>query len=106
MRKYWTFNELDLALDGPKLDLTYDYDHLGDSTDVLQQLADGTHPYSARLPASKAPVGSESLQREDDGALMRVTQQIADKVRTSSCCGPCAVLNVLHRVAGQPGGSS
>ena len=74
MRKCWTYNELDLALDGPKVDLTYDYDHLGDSTDVLQQLADGTHPYSARLPAAKAPVGSESLQREDDGALMRLTQ--------------------------------
>jgi len=105
LRKCWIHNELDLALVGPKVDLTYDYDHLGDSTEVLQQLADGTHPFSVRLAAAKAPVvivGSESLQRADGGAVMRLTQQIADKVRTSSGCGSeWAVLNVLHRVASQ-----
>merc|ERR1712198_441756 len=105
LRKCWIHNELDLAVVGPKVDLTYDYDHLGDSTEVLQQLADGTHPFSARLAAAKAPVvivGSEALQREDGGAVMRLTQQIADKVRTSSGCEPdWAVLNVLHRVASQ-----
>merc|ERR1719221_1718697 len=105
LRKCWIHNELDLALVGPKVDLTYDYDHLGDSTEVLQQLADGSHPFSARLAAAKAPVvivGSEALQRGDGGAVMRLTQQIADKVRTSSGCGSeWAVLNVLHRVASQ-----
>ena len=75
---------------------------LGDSTEVLQQLVVGTNAYSARLAAAKAPVGSESLQREDGGAVMRLTQQIADKVRTSSGCGAeWAILNVLHRVASQ-----
>merc|ERR1712002_894673 len=43
-----------------------------------------------------------ALQRADGGAVMRLTQQIADKVRTSSGCGSeWAVLNVLHRVASQ-----
>merc|ERR1719481_1183523 len=51
LRKCWIHNELDLAVVGPKVDLTYDYDHLGDSTEVLQQLADGTHPFSARVAA-------------------------------------------------------
>jgi len=105
LRKCWIHNELDLALVGPKVDLTYDYDHLGDSTDVLQQLADGKHPFSARLAAAKNPVvivGSEALQREDGAAVMKLTQQIADKVRNTSGCAPdWAVLNVLHRVASQ-----
>jgi len=105
LRKCWIHNELDLALVGPKVDLTYDYDHLGDSTEVLAQLAAGTHPYSARLAAAKAPVvivGSEALQRADGGAVMRHTQQIAAKLRASSGCGSdWAVLNVLHRVASQ-----
>merc|ERR1740131_24604 len=94
LRKCWIHNELDLALVGPKVDLTYDYDHLGDSTEVLAQLA-----------AAKAPVvivGSEALQRADGGAVMRHTQQIAAKLRASSGCGSdWAVLNVLHRVASQ-----
>merc|ERR1712183_524296 len=105
LRKCWIHNELDLAMVGPKVDLTYDYDHLGDSTEVLQQLVDGTHPYSARLAAAKAPVvivGSEALQRADGGAVMGLTQQISDKLRTSSGCeSDWAVLNVLHRVASQ-----
>ena len=72
---------------GPKLDLTYDYDHLGETTDALKQLADGTHPYSKQLAAAKNPVvivGSDALQREDGGAVMRYTQQIASKLRQTS----------------------
>lgn len=34
-----------MAVVGPKVDLTYEYEHLGDSTTVLEQLADGIHPY-------------------------------------------------------------
>jgi len=105
LRKCWIHNELDLAMVGPKVDLTYDYDHLGDSTEVLEQLAAGTHPFNERLAAAKNPVvivGSEALQRADSGAVMRSVQQIADKARTSSGCGSdWRVLNVLHRVASQ-----
>merc|ERR1719510_630560 len=68
LRKCWIHNELNVGVVGPKVDLTYDYDHLGDTTEALKQLAEGTHPLSARLAAAKAPVvivGSEALQRED-----------------------------------------
>jgi len=105
LRKCWIHNELDLALVGPKVDLTYDYDHLGDSTEVLEQLANGTHPYCERLKAAKRPcviVGSEALQRGDNSALLRSSQQIASSLRASSGCeGDWKVLNVLHRVASQ-----
>merc|ERR1711973_819457 len=56
LRKCWIHNELNVAMVGPKLDLTYDYDHLGETTDALKQLADGTHPYSKQLAAAKNPV--------------------------------------------------
>ena len=38
MRQCWIHNELDLALGGPNVELTYDYDHLGDSTEVAPTL--------------------------------------------------------------------
>ena len=105
LRKCWIHNELNVGVVGPKVDLTYDYEHLGDSTEALKQLAEGTHPFSKQLAAAKAPVvivGSEALQREDGGAVMRFTQQIGDKLRQSSGCGhDWAVVNVLHRVASQ-----
>jgi len=94
-----------VAMVGPKLDLTYDYDHLGETTDALKQLADGTHPYSKQLAAAKNPVvivGSDALQREDGAAVMSYTQQIASKLRqTSGCANDWAIVNVLNRVASQ-----
>merc|ERR1719228_208145 len=104
LRKCWIHNELDLALVGPKVDLTYDYDHLGDSVDVLKQLADGSHPFSDRLAAAKAPVvivGSETLQRQDGAAVMALVQKIADNARAAAENPDWKVLNVLHRVASQ-----
>ena len=38
LRQCWIHNELDLAMVGPKVDLTYDYDHIGETTEVLAQL--------------------------------------------------------------------
>jgi len=105
LRKGWIHNELDVAVIGPNVDLSYDYEHLGDSTDILQKLADGSHPFAKKLAAAKRPaviVGSEALQRPDSAALMANAQKLAHDVRTKSGCGrDWRVLNVLHRVASQ-----
>merc|ERR1719266_2488964 len=105
LRKCWIHNELNVAMVGPKVDLTYDYDHLGESTDALKQLADGTHPYSSKLAAAKNPIiimGSDALQREDAGAVVNSVQQIAAKLRqTSGAPKSWPILNVLNRVASQ-----
>jgi len=105
LRKCWIHNELDLAMVGPKVDLTYDYDHIGETTEVLAQLADGSHPYCARLAKAKNPiviVGSEALQREDGASVMAHVQRIASNLRQSSgCAEDWKTLNTLHRVASQ-----
>jgi len=105
LRKCWIHNELNLAMVGPNVDLTYDYEHLGDSTDVLKQLAAGSHPFCSTLAAAKKPVvivGSEALQRNDGGAVISLVQQIADNAKNQSGADPdWKVLNVLHRVASQ-----
>lgn len=41
----WLHNELQVSVLGHKVDLSYTYNHLGDSTQVLQEIAAGTHPY-------------------------------------------------------------
>merc|ERR1740128_179796 len=105
LRKCWIHNELDLAMVGPKVDLTYDYDHLGDTASVLQELAAGTHPFAKSLNSAKNPiviVGSEALQREDGGSIISLVQQIANNAKVQSGADPeWKVLNVLHRVASQ-----
>lgn len=105
LRKGWIHNALDVAVIGPQVDLTYDYDHLGDSTDVVKQLADGSHPFAKRLASAKKPaviIGAEALQRPDAAALLANAQKLAQDVKVKSGCGSnWRVLNVLHRVASQ-----
>lgn len=42
----WLHNELQVALVGKEVDLSYTYNHLGESAKVLQEIASGTHPFS------------------------------------------------------------
>ncbi|XP_065929053.1 NADH-ubiquinone oxidoreductase 75 kDa subunit, mitochondrial isoform X2 [Magallana gigas] len=105
VRKSWINNDLEVALVGTKVDLTYDYDHLGDSTEVLKQIADGSHPFCKKLNKALRPmvvVGSTSLQRKDGQAIHNAVSTIAQTARVQSGCGEeWKVLNVLHRVASQ-----
>jgi NADH dehydrogenase (ubiquinone) Fe-S protein 1 len=105
IRKSFLHHDLEVAVIGPKLDLTYDYEHLGEDPKVLQQLISGTHAFSQKLKAAKKPaivVGSSALQRKDGLAIHANVSTLAQKVRTSSGCGEdWRVLNVLHRHAGQ-----
>uniref|UniRef100_A0A668APZ5 NADH-ubiquinone oxidoreductase 75 kDa subunit, mitochondrial n=1 Tax=Myripristis murdjan TaxID=586833 RepID=A0A668APZ5_9TELE len=105
IRKSWLHNELQVALVGREVDLSYTYDHLGESAQVLQEIASGTHPFSQVLAKAKHPVivvGSSALQREDGAAIMAAVSTIAQNARVSSGVEEgWKVLNVLHRVASQ-----
>ncbi|XP_056007402.1 NADH-ubiquinone oxidoreductase 75 kDa subunit, mitochondrial-like isoform X2 [Ostrea edulis] len=105
VRKSWIYNDLQVALVGSKVDLTYEYDYLGDSTDVLKKIADGSHPFCKTLNKARRPmvvVGSSTLQRTDSAALHAAVSTIAQTARVQSECGDSwRVLNILHRVASQ-----
>ncbi|KAK1876661.1 NADH-ubiquinone oxidoreductase 75 kDa subunit mitochondrial [Dissostichus eleginoides] len=104
IRKSWLHNELRVAMVGHNVDLSFTYDHLGEETSVLKELANGTHPFCEVLSAAKRPVvsGSSALQREDGAAILSVVSSIAQNARTSSGVEEgWKVLNILHRVASQ-----
>uniref|UniRef100_A0A665VM32 NADH-ubiquinone oxidoreductase 75 kDa subunit, mitochondrial n=1 Tax=Echeneis naucrates TaxID=173247 RepID=A0A665VM32_ECHNA len=100
IRKSWLHNELRVAMVGHHVDLSYTYDHLGEDTSVLKELANGTHPFCAKRPV--VVVGSTALQREDGAAILSTVSTIAQNARASSGVEEgWKVLNVLHRVASQ-----
>uniref|UniRef100_A0A671MCJ9 NADH-ubiquinone oxidoreductase 75 kDa subunit, mitochondrial n=1 Tax=Sinocyclocheilus anshuiensis TaxID=1608454 RepID=A0A671MCJ9_9TELE len=105
VRKSWLHNELQVAMVGHKVDLSYSYNHLGETTQVLQEIAAGTHPFCKVLAQAKKPVvvvGSSALQREDGAAIFKAVSTIAQNSRASSGVEEgWKVLNVLHRVASQ-----
>ncbi|XP_059427414.1 NADH-ubiquinone oxidoreductase 75 kDa subunit, mitochondrial [Carassius carassius] len=104
VRKSWLHNELQVAMVGHKVDLSYSYNHLGETTQVLQEIAAGTHPFCKDLAQAKKPVvvvGSSALQREDGAAIFKAVSTIAQNSLASSGVEGWKVLNVLHRVASQ-----
>lgn len=105
IRKSLINNDLSVAMVGTQVDLTYDYDHLGDSTKILEDIASGKHAFSKTLAQAKNPmvvVGSAILQRNDGASIYKAVATIAQNARVQSGCGEdWKVLNVLHRVASQ-----
>ncbi len=105
IRKCFINNELTVGLIGSKVDLTYGYEHLGDSPKILQDLLDGNHKFSAQLAKAKRPmivIGSTSLQRSDNAALFSAVTRLSQILRAQSGCGDSwRVFNVLHRWAAQ-----
>ncbi|MGH0121953.1 UNVERIFIED_CONTAM: hypothetical protein FKN15_077434 [Acipenser sinensis] len=100
IRKSWLHNDLQVAVVGSKVDLKYTYDHLGESAQILEEIASGKHPFSQDLSKAKKPmvvVGSAAFQRKDGAAIHAAVSTIAQNARTSSGLQDnWKVLNVLH----------
>lgn len=60
---------------------------MGDTTQVLNQLVDGTHPFSKTLAAAKKPMivlGAQQLSRPDGAAILAQVQKLAQAVSSKS----------------------
>ncbi|XP_004931716.1 NADH-ubiquinone oxidoreductase 75 kDa subunit, mitochondrial [Bombyx mori] len=106
IRKSFIHKETDVALVGPKVDLTYEYMHAGDSASIVKDLATGTssHAVARRLEQAKRPVvilGAEQLRGPEGAALLAYTQQLALKLHDKLADKSWKVLNVLQRTASQ-----
>lgn len=105
IRKAWVHNEIDVAVIGSKVDLTYTYDHLGDSPEILKELHNEQHPFYARLKEAKKPMiilGSDVFEREDGAGIHSCVSSLAQNLRSNLQDGDdWKVFNVLHKHAGQ-----
>lgn len=102
LRKAYIHNELDIALIGPKVDLRYQYTHIGDNPSVLIEFIGGRHDVAKKLKFAKKPlviVGSEVLERPDGGAILAAVQELS--LLACPADEGWKVLNVLHKVASQ-----
>jgi NADH dehydrogenase (ubiquinone) Fe-S protein 1 len=106
LRKAWTHNDLRVAVVGPKIDLTYSYDHLGDNTNTLSELVSGKHAFSKALSEAKRPLvilGSAVFERPDATSIYAGAAQLSEKLRDVATKEDkeWRVFNVLHRYASQ-----
>jgi NADH dehydrogenase (ubiquinone) Fe-S protein 1 len=98
LRKSHIHNDLDVAIVGPAVDLTYEYEHLGESPSVLNDLAAGKIEFSKDMKKAENVmiiIGSEAFGRKDADGVFASVQKIAKATG--------AQVNVLHNSAGQVG---
>ncbi|XP_050435934.1 NADH-ubiquinone oxidoreductase 75 kDa subunit, mitochondrial [Adelges cooleyi] len=103
IRKGYVHNELNIALLGPKVDLSYDYEHLGDSASTLKELAEKKHAFFTKLSKAKRPViilGAQQFEGPDGEVFLAQAQQLAQELTKSAEKG-WKILNILQQVAGQ-----
>ncbi|XP_063365408.1 NADH-ubiquinone oxidoreductase 75 kDa subunit, mitochondrial [Cydia amplana] len=106
IRKAFIHRDTDVAFIGPKVDLTYDYIHVGEDASIVKELASGSssHPVLKRLDQAQRPVviiGADQLSGADGAALLAHTQELALKLQDKLADKDWKVLNVLQRTASQ-----
>jgi NADH-quinone oxidoreductase subunit G len=81
IRKRYLKGGLKVGVIGPQLDLTYPYQHLGQTADVLGQVASGAHPFAEVLKNAKAPMlilGQGALRGAEGAAVLGLARKAAD----------------------------
>ena len=105
IRKRYLMGGVNIAAVGEAFDLTYPYEHLGDTADLVAKIADGSHPFAQVLKDAERPmlvIGMGALSRADGAALLASAKAIADS--TGMVSGDWNGFNVLHTAAARVGG--
>lgn len=79
LRKGVLHRGMDVASVGCAADLTFPVQHLGNTLKSLRAIADGKHPFAARLAAAERPVvlvSNRTLQRADGPAIFKLVEDI------------------------------
>jgi NADH-quinone oxidoreductase subunit G len=104
IRKRWNAGHFSVGLIGEAADITFPYDHIGDSGAAIKILLDGTHGFAEVLDAAKAPMivlGQGALRGPGGAAVLAAAWALARKCRalTADWHG----FNVLHTAAARVG---
>ncbi|MGC6440314.1 MAG: NADH-quinone oxidoreductase subunit NuoG [Candidatus Puniceispirillaceae bacterium] len=105
IRRRWLHDQLEVAVVGPEMDLTYPTTDLGDDAAILDALADGSHPFAKKLKKAKRPmliIGNGALRRADGAAVLGRAYQIAEE--TGMVGKDWNGFNVLHTAASRVAG--
>ncbi|TKY90355.1 hypothetical protein EX895_000353 [Sporisorium graminicola] len=106
IRKAYLHSGLDVGLIGEKVDLTYEYDHVGTDAKAVQELLSGKGAFAKKFKQAKKPmivVGSAVAEHADGkailGNLAELVKANKDKLLSSEWNG----YNVLQRQASRTG---
>ena len=96
---------LKIALIGKKVDLTYEYDHLGDEVKILEDIFNEKHQFVDQLKEAKRPMiilGDGVISLEDGAEIITLAKLIAEKYNFIQ--DQWNGFNILHKAAARVGG--
>ncbi|MBI2239814.1 MAG: NADH-quinone oxidoreductase subunit G [Magnetospirillum gryphiswaldense] len=105
IRKRWLKGGFKAAVIGPKTDLTFKHDYLGDQASILADIVSGKHPFFEVLKNAQNPaiiLGQGALTREDGAAILALASKLAEA--TGMVKDGWNGFNVLHTAAARVGG--
>ena len=97
IRKAYIDNNCKIGLIGPKLDLTYNYQHLSESLDYLNELSNNNSDFNKVLDKAKNPliiVGTSSINSNFGTSILETSAMLAKKIQKNKNINP---LNILHQ---------
>mmetsp|Transcript_21499 Transcript_21499/g.23925 ORF Transcript_21499/g.23925 Transcript_21499/m.23925 type:complete len:402 (-) Transcript_21499:36-1241(-) len=97
---------LEVGIVGYAPNLKHKYLHLGNTTNTLKEIAEGTHPASAKLREAKLPmiiVSSHALSREDGEGVLNTLKTICEDTNVINEAESWNGFNVLHNDIGRIG---
>jgi len=107
IRKVWRRTGLPIGLIGPRADLTYDYEYLGEGPNSLSELASGKSrgKFARALKKAERPliiIGQGAIARPDGGAVLSAAAKLA--LAVGAVKTGWNGFSVLHTAAGRAGG--
>jgi NADH-quinone oxidoreductase subunit G len=106
IRKRFRAGGVSIGVVGPKVDLTYPYDHIGNGPQSLSEIAEGKHAFAGVLKQAKRPmviVGAGAAARADGAAVLALAARIA-KDAAAGKDNAAGAFNVLHTAASRVAG--
>lgn len=104
IRKRWRTGKLKVFLIGEQVDLTYDYEYLGNDVQLLSTIASRKHAAAEALSAASNPmiiVGTAALAKREGEAIYQTIKQIAENTNTIK--DGWNGFNILHHAAARVG---
>jgi len=104
IRKAWLWNGLQVGVIGEAVDLTYDYQYLGNGPAAIANVANGSADFGAVMRNARKPmiiVGEGALCREDGDAVLKAAHGLA--LETGAVSDEWAGFGVLHSAAARVG---
>jgi NADH-quinone oxidoreductase subunit G len=107
IRRRWLSGNLQVGNIGPRADLTYTCEQIGDNPKSLADLIEGKHHFTGVLKRAKRPmlvIGQGAVCRGDGAGLLSMAARLAERSGVLDAESGWNGLNVLHTAAARVAG--